>query len=57
MFKVMFTEEELEAAHQGMKAFLYDFGHDEADTVELIRSVLARLAAAEQVEDTSPASR
>ena len=49
------TDEELEIARHGMTAFLHSFGHDEADTVALIRAVLARLAAARQ-EPSSPAA-
>ncbi len=41
------TDEELEIARHGMTAYLHSFGHDEADTVILIRAVLARLAAAQ----------
>lgn len=43
---VQLTDEELEIARHGMTAYLHSFGHDEADTVVLIRAVLARLAAA-----------
>lgn len=42
-------------ARHGMRAFLLNFGHDEADTVVLIRAVLARLAAA-QAEQDPPAA-
>ena len=48
---VHLTDEELEMARHGMKAFLLNFGHDEADTVVLIRAVLARLAAAQADQD------
>jgi hypothetical protein len=53
---VHFTDEELETARQGMTAFLHDFSHDEAETVHAIRSVLARLAAAQPEEDVSSAA-
>lgn len=46
MNTVHLTDEELEIARHGMTAYLHSFGHDEADTVVLIRAVLARLAAA-----------
>ena len=55
MNTVHLTDEELEIACRGMTAFLHSFGHDEADTVALIRAVLARLAAARQ-EPSSPAA-
>lgn len=41
------TDEELAIARHGMTAYLRSFGHDEADTVALVRAVLARLAAAQ----------
>jgi hypothetical protein len=53
MNTVHLTDEELEIARHGMTAYLHTFGHDEADTVVLIRAVLARLAAA-QSEPNSP---
>ena len=55
MNTVHLTDEELEIARHGMTAYLHSFGHDEADTVLLIRAVLARLAAA-QPEPGSPAA-
>jgi hypothetical protein len=55
MNTVHLTDEELEIARHGMTAFLHSFGHDEADTLALIRAVLARLAAA-QPEPGSPAA-
>ena len=47
MNTVHLTDEELEIARHGMTAYLHSFRHDEADTVVLIRAVLARLAAAQ----------
>ena len=52
---VHLTDEELEMARHGMKAYLLTFGHDEADTVAVIRAVLARLAAAQSEPDPSTA--
>lgn len=46
MNTVHLTDEELEIARHGMTAYLHSFGHDEADTVALIRAVLARLTVA-----------
>jgi hypothetical protein len=48
MNTVHLTDDELEIARHGMTAYLRSFGHDEADTIVLIRAVLARLAAAQQ---------
>lgn len=56
MNTVHLTDEELEVARHGMTAFLRSFGHDEADTVALIRAVLARLAAAQAEPDPEPAA-
>ncbi|MGH3508425.1 MAG: hypothetical protein ACRDO2_14605 [Nocardioidaceae bacterium] len=47
------TDQELEIARHGMTAYLRAFGHDEADTVVLIKAVLARLAAAQMEPDPS----
>jgi len=47
MYTVHLTDKEMETVRQGMTAFLHDFSHDEADTIETIREVLARLATAE----------
>lgn len=55
MNTIHLTDEELRTAHQGMTAFLHDFGHDEADTIKLIRSVIARLDAAQREPETSDA--
>ncbi len=51
MNTVQLTDEELAIARHGMTAYLLSFGHDEADTVVLIRAVLARLAAAQPEPD------
>lgn len=56
MNTVHLTDEELEIARHGMTAFLHSFGHDEADTVVLIRAVLARLAAAQPEHGPSAAA-
>lgn len=51
MNTIHLSDEELEMARYGMTAYLRNFGHDEADTLVLIRAVLARLAAAEADPD------
>jgi hypothetical protein len=56
MNTVHLTDEELEITRHGMTAYLRSFGHDEADTVVLIRAVLARLAAARPELDSSAAA-
>lgn len=56
MNTVHLTDAELEIARHGMTAYLHSFGHDEADTVVLIRAVLARLAAAQAELDSSAAA-
>jgi hypothetical protein len=53
MNTIHLTDDELEMARHGMTAFLRTFGHDEADTVILIRAVLARLAAAQPEQDAA----
>ena len=55
MNTVHLTDEELAIARHGMTAFLLTIGHDEADTVALIKAVLARLAAAQPEPDPSAA--
>jgi hypothetical protein len=47
MNTIHLTDAELEMARHGMTAYLRSFGHDEADTLELIKAVLAKLAAAQ----------
>jgi hypothetical protein len=37
------TDAELDMARHGMTAYLTSFGHDEADTVKLIKQVLTKL--------------
>ena len=56
MNTVQLSDEELEIARHGMTAYLHSFGHDEDDTVVLIRAVLARLAAAQSDLDPSAAA-
>jgi hypothetical protein len=56
MNTIHLTDEELAMARHGMTAYLRSFGHDEADTLVIIRAVLARLAAAQPEPDTSAAA-
>ncbi|HET7691059.1 MAG TPA: hypothetical protein VFK41_11790 [Nocardioidaceae bacterium] len=51
MNTIHLTDSELEMARHGMTAYLRSFGHDEADTVEQIKSVLAKLGHAEHEQE------
>jgi len=51
MNTVHLTDAELELARHAMTAYLRSFGHDEADTVEQIKSVLAKLQTAESEQE------
>ena len=53
MNTIHLTDEELELAGHAMQAYLRTFGHGEADTVEQIKRVIARLRAA-QHDDEEP---
>ena len=53
MNAVHLTDEELEMARHALQAYLQAFGHDEAQTLGAIRRVIAKLAAA-QVVDEAP---
>ena len=41
---------ELKDTYTALKSFLDDFGHDEYDVQRLVRSVIAKLPPAEQIE-------
>ena len=56
MNTIHLTDQELEMVRHGMTAYLRSFGHDEADTLALIKAVLARLAVAVQEPDTPVAA-
>ena len=51
MNTIHLTDAELEMARHGMTAYLRSFGHDEADTVEAIKGVLAKLGHAEHEQE------
>jgi hypothetical protein len=53
MNTIHLSDSELEMARNGMTAYLRAFGHDEADTLKLIRAVLDKLGHAE-TESESP---
>ena len=56
MNTIHLTDAELAITRHGMTAYLHSFGHDEADTLVLIKAVIARLAAAQAEPGASPAS-
>jgi hypothetical protein len=43
MHTIELTEEELRIVRNALQSFLEDFGHDEADVLRAIKSVLAKL--------------
>jgi hypothetical protein len=45
------TDAELDMARHGMTAYLRSFGHDEHDTVTLIKQVIAKLRHSETEQD------
>jgi hypothetical protein len=51
MNTIHLTDQELEMARHGMTAYLRSFGHNEADTVQLIKDVLDKLRHAESESD------
>jgi hypothetical protein len=51
MNTVHLSDVELALARHAMQAYLRSFGHDEADTVQQIKSVIAKLDAAENESD------
>ncbi len=46
MATIDLTEDELRLLHNALKAFLDDFGHKEADLVEAIKALIAKLPGA-----------
>jgi hypothetical protein len=48
MNTIHLTDEELEMAMHALQAYLGAFGHDEADTHDAIRRVVAKFRAAER---------
>lgn len=46
MNTIHLTDQELEIARHALQSFLQDFGHDEAETVQMIRAVIDKLNAA-----------
>jgi hypothetical protein len=43
MHTIELTTEELRLVHAALKAYLDDFGHDEADLLRQIKAILAKL--------------
>ena len=48
MNTIHLTDEEIEMARHAMQAYLRSFGHEQADTVEAIKRVIARLREAQR---------
>jgi hypothetical protein len=48
MYVIHLTDAELETARHALRAYLSDFGHDEADTLGEIRRVIAKLVSAHE---------
>ena len=53
MNTIHLTDTEMETAKHALQAYLQAFGHDEADTVNAIRRVIAKLQAAEVDDDSA----
>ena len=49
-FRLELTPPELKLTYSALKALLNDFGHDEHDVQQIIRSVLNKLPPAESIE-------
>jgi hypothetical protein len=43
MHTIELTEEELRMLHEALRSYLDDFGHDEADILRAIKSLIAKL--------------
>ncbi len=46
MTTIELTEDELRLLHEALRAYLNDFGHDEADVLRRIKSLIAKLPSA-----------
>ena len=49
-FRLELTPSELKLTYSALKALLNDFGHDEHDVQQIIRSVLDKLPPSESIE-------
>jgi hypothetical protein len=49
-FRLELTPPELKLTYSALKALLNDFGHDEHDVQQIIRSVLNKLPTSESIE-------
>jgi hypothetical protein len=49
-YRLELTPAELKVTYSALKSLLNDFGHDEHDVHQLIRSVLAKLPEPERIE-------
>lgn len=55
MKTIHLTDSELAMVRNGMLTYLHSFGHDEADIVNQVKQVLAKLDAAEDEQPTEVA--
>jgi hypothetical protein len=48
MTTIELTDEELRIIHAALRAYLEDFGHDEADILRAVKALLAKLPSGER---------
>lgn len=53
MNTIHLTDDELEMARHALQAYLRSFGHEQADTVEQIKQVIARLRDVQRDEEST----
>jgi hypothetical protein len=49
-YRLDLTPAELKVTHSALKSLMNDFGHDEHDVKQIVRSVLSKLPPAESIE-------
>jgi hypothetical protein len=49
-YRLDLTAAELKVTHSALKSLMNDFGHDEHDVKQIVRSVLSKLPPAESIE-------
>jgi hypothetical protein len=48
MHSIELTDDELRIIHSALRAYLEDFGHDEADILRAVKALLAKLPSGER---------
>ncbi len=48
MHTIELTDDELRIIHSALRAYLEDFGHDEADILRAVKALLAKLPSGER---------